>query len=133
MAADPKFASVARIGVGAVSVANAGRDGSGTLVLVINGAAAGTKVFEVRVVATGDPADSIVTLFLKNGANTATFFDSVDIGNPNAASVTTTAIDLAIQYRNLVLPDANWSLQAAITVAPTAGVVNVYAFAGDLT
>lgn len=132
MAASPAFTSTPRIGVGAVSTANTNRDGTGTLVDILTGVAAGTRVFEVWVKATGDPADSIVTLFLHNGT-TSFLFDEIDLGDPAAASTTVTGYQVSRTYDNLVLPSASWKLQAAITVALTAGVANVFALAGDLT
>lgn len=132
MAANPSFASTPRIGVGAVSTANTNRDGTGTIVDVITGAAAGTKVFEVVTQATNDPADCTIMLFLNDGT-TNWLFDEIDIGNPTAASATQIGDRQSRSYANLVLPSNTWKLRAAITAAPTAGVVNVFAFAGDMT
>jgi hypothetical protein len=132
MAATPTFTSAPRIGVAAVSTANTNRDGTGTIVDVLTGVAAGTRVERIVLQATGDPADSVVTLFLYNGT-TSFLFDEVDIGNPAAASTVLPGYRNEKAYADLILPTASWKLQAAITVALTAGVVNVFAFAGDLT
>ena len=132
MATNPAFTSTPRVGVGAVSTANTNRDGTGTIVDILTGVAAGTKVFEVVVKATGDPADSIVTLFLYNGT-TSYLFDEFDLGDPAAGSATVEGYRVSRTYDNLVLPTASWKLQAAVTVALTAGVLNVFALAGDMT
>lgn len=132
MASAPAFASVPRIGVGAVSTANANRDGTGTLVDILTGVAAGTRIERVVVKATSNPADSIVTLFLFDGT-TNWLFDEVDPGDPAAASTTVTSYRYEKAYDDLVLPSASWKLRAAVTVAPTAGVLNVLAFGADLT
>jgi len=132
MAAAPSFTSTPRIGVGAVSAANTARDGSGTIVTIITGVSEGTKIFEVVTKATGDPADSVITLFLHDGSNYF-LFDEIDLGDPAAASTTVTGSRVSRTYDNLVLPSASWSLRAAITVAHTAGVTNVFALGGDLT
>jgi hypothetical protein len=133
MAAAPSFTSTPRIGIGQVSTANTNRDGTGTIVDVLSavGVTAGVKVFEVVVKSQGDPADSVVTLFLHDGTNYR-LFDEIDLGDPAAASTTVVGYRLSTSYSYLVLPDG-WKLCAAITVAPTAGVVNVIAFGGDLT
>lgn len=131
-AATPSFAVIPRAAVAAVSAANTARDGTGTIVDIMVGVTAGTKINEVVVQTTGDPADSAVTLFLHNG--TAFFlFDEVDMGNPAAAAATVSGFRYSKSYNNLVLPSSSWKLGAAITVALTAGVLNVFAFGADLT
>jgi hypothetical protein len=130
MASTPAFTATPRIGFGEVSVANTNRDGTGTIVDVITGVATGTKINEVVIKATGDPADSIVTLFLYNGTSYE-LFDEIDIGNPSAGATTSTAYRTTVTYTNLILPSASWKLAAAVTVVPTSGVINVFALAGD--
>ena len=130
MATSPQFAASPRIGVAAVSTANTNRDGTGTIATVLTAGSNGTRIEEIRMQATGDPADSIVTLFLHDGTN-FWLFDEADLGNPAAASTTVTGAEFVATYDNLVLP-SGWSLRAAITVALTAGVINVFALGGDL-
>lgn len=132
MATAPVFTSTPRIGVAGVSTANTNRDGTGTIVDILTGAAAGTKVNEIIVKATGDPADCTVTLFIYDGT-TSQIFDEFDLGDPAAGSTTVASYRDRKTYDNLVLPSASYKLQAAITVAPTAGTVKVIALAGDLT
>lgn len=132
MASSPTFTSAPRIGVAAVSTANTNRDGTGTIATIITGVAAGTQIFEIALQATGDPADSVVTIFLHDGTNYF-LFDEFDLGNPAAASTTLSGYRARKTYDNLVLPNNNWSIRAAITVALTAGVINVFAFGADLT
>lgn len=130
MAASPAFASIPKVGIGEVAAANTNRDGTGDVVDVLSAGTNGTKVNEIVVKATGDPADSIVTLFLNNGAKTY-IFDEIDLDNPAAGSATLASYRSTVRYDNLILP-SGWKLQAAITASPTAGVVNVIALAGDL-
>ncbi len=130
MASTPTYPSAPRIGIGAVSTANTDRDGTGTIVDILTGVAAGTQVSRVVAQATGNPADSVVTLFLYNGT-TSYLFDEFDLGDPAAASTTLPAYRVEKVYSDLILPSSSWKLQAAITVALTAGVVNVFAFGGD--
>lgn len=129
MATDPSFAATPRAAVAAVSTANTARDGTGTMATVFTAGAGGSKVEEITVKATGDPADSVVTVFLHNGA-TAFLFDEFDLGDPAAASTTIAGYTMTRTYPNLLLP-SGWSIRAAITVALTAGVINVFAFGGD--
>lgn len=130
MASTPNFTGTPRVTVASVSTTNTNRDGTGTIVDVMTGAANGTKIQEIVIKSTGDPADSIVTLFLNDGT-TNWLYDEIDLGNPAAGSATVTAYRTVAQYSNLILPNASWKLRAAITAAPTAGVVNVIATGGD--
>lgn len=130
MAADPVFAATPKIGVASVSTANTSRDGTGTIATILTAGASGTKIYRISLQATGDPADSVVTLFLHDGTN-YWLFDEIDVGNPAAASATVTGFRASRSYDDLVLP-SGWSFRAAITVALTAGVINVFAFGGDL-
>lgn len=129
MATDPQFTATPKIGVASVSTANTARDGTGTTAVVFTAGSSGSRVEEIVVKATGDPADSIVTIFLHDGSN---FWlrDEFDLGNPAAASTTVEGYIASRTYANLVLP-SGWSIRAAITVALTSGVVNVFAHGGD--
>jgi hypothetical protein len=130
MATAPAFAATPKVGVASVSTANTARDGTGTIATVLTAGSSGTKVYEIAVVATSDPADSTCTVFLHDGTN-FWYFDEFDLGNPAAASATVAAFRTRKLYDNLVLP-TGWTLRAAVTVALTAGVLNVFAFGGDL-
>jgi hypothetical protein len=132
MASTPKFASAARIGVANVSTANTNRDGTGTIVDILTGVAAGTRINRVVVQATADPADSVVTLFIHNGTSYF-LWDEIDLNNPAAASTTVPAFRTPRVYTDLVLPSASFKLAAAVTVALTAGVLTVWALGEDLT
>lgn len=129
MATDPTFAATVKCWAGSVSTANTARDGTGTIATIATAGASGSKIEEIVVKATGDPADSIVTLFLHDGTNYY-LFDEFDLNDPAAASTTVKSNRDSQSYDNFVLP-TGWSLRAAITVAPTSGVVNVIAFGGD--
>lgn len=135
MAAAPSFTSTPRLEVQPVSTANTARDGTGTIVDVLTAAAAGTKINRIVVQATGDPADSVVTIFIRDAAGTYRLFDEFDLANPAPASTTLPGFRAERSYTDLVLTGAGTAqrLSAAITVALTAGVVNVFVAGGDLT
>lgn len=132
MASTPAFASVARLGFGAISTANTNRDGTGTIVDILTGVAAGTRVDEIVLKATGDPADSVVTIFIHDGT-AYRLYDEFDLGDPAAASTTVTGFRIARTYDNLILPSASHKLAGAITVALTSGAINAFAHGADLT
>jgi hypothetical protein len=127
MATSPVFAVTPRIGMAQVSVANAGRDGTGTLVDVIVGAATGTKISEVVVEATVATTAGMVRLFLNDGTTTR-LFDEIPVAAATpSASVRATRVSML--YQNLTLPANNWKLMAATS---NANAINVIAFGADL-
>ena len=128
MSTRPAFAATPALGFGAVSTANTNRDGTGTIVDVLTAGASGAKVEQLVLKATGDPADSVVTIFLDTGGGYK-LYDEFDLGNPAAASTTDVGYRVTKAYDDLVLP-AGAKLGAAITVALTSGVINVWAHGG---
>jgi hypothetical protein len=135
MAAAPGFAATPRAAVGAVSAANTARDGTGTIVTVFTAGSSGSLVETIVAKATGDPADSIVNIFLHDGT-TAFLVHAFDLGDPAAASTTVDSfrgvIDCTAETPGGWRLPTGWSVRASITVAPTAGVVNVLVLGGDL-
>lgn len=132
MASAPVFATTPRVGFAAVSVANTNRDGTGTIVDAITGVAAGTRIERVVVITTGNPADSIVTMFLFDGS-TYRLFDEFDLGDPAAASTTVPGWRTEKAYSDIILPSASWKIGFAITVALTSGIMDCFVFGSDLT
>lgn len=129
MATTPQFVSTPHIGVNDVSTANTARDGSGTIETIFTAGSNGSRVEEIVLKATADPADSTVVIFLHDGSNYFVF-DEFDIGNPAAASTTVESYRTSRTYENLVLANG-WSIRASITVALTSGVINVFCLGGD--
>lgn len=129
MGAIPAFAATVKLGFGTVSTANTARDGTGTIATIFTAGSAGSKIDEVTIAAQADPADSTVTLFIHDGA-TARYFDEFDLGDPAAGSATVAPYRTTKAYANLCLP-SGYSLRAAITVAPTSGLVGVFAHGAD--
>ena len=130
MASTPAFTGTPRLGFGSVTAANTNRDGTGTIVDILTGVAAGTKVTEIVLKATGDPADSVVTIFIHDGTSYR-LYDEIDLGDQAAASTTVVGYRTRKTYENLILPSASYKLAAAITVALTSGAINVFAHGGD--
>jgi len=132
MAAAPVFATTPRLGFAAVSTANTNRDGTGTIADALTAVAAGTRIERVVLQATGDPADSVVTMFLYDGS-TYRLFDEFDLGNPAAASTTVPGFRAEKAYSDIVLPSASWKVAFAITVALSSGAIDAFVFGADLT
>ena len=134
MSGTPAFAVTPRLERGVLSAATTDWTGATTtnIVDVIIGAATpGTKVDELVVQADGNPADSIVIIFVHNGTDYRPF-DYFDLSDPAASSTTVPGFREARPYRNLLLPTASWKVAAAITVVPTSGNVVVWALGANL-
>lgn len=135
MASSPAYWSNRRLGRAVLSAATTDKTGATTtnIVDILTGVAAGTEITEINVKADGDPADSIVLIFIHNGSDYR-LYDEIDIGNPAAGSTTVTAYGPTfVYYTGLYLPTASFKIAAAITAVPTAGNVYVWASGGDLT
>lgn len=134
MASTPTFPSTLAMGVANFASANTNRDGSGTINTVLTGVAAGTIVYRVVVKSEDDFADGIVILWLStDGGTTWYLFDEIDTGDGANGSNTDPAYRFEKRYDDLFLPSTSHKLGATITVAPTTGDCNVFAFGGALT
>lgn len=127
MATQPAFATVPRIGSAQVSAANTNRDGTGTIVTVITGVAAGTRISEVVVEATVATTAGMVRLYLFDGTNTRLFDEIAIAAATPSASVRTTRVSTV--YTNLILPSSSWQLRAS---THNAEAMNVIALGADL-
>lgn len=130
MAASPTFAGTIASGAVTVSTANTNRDGTGTIPTVFTAGTLGSLLQRLILHSTGNPADSIVLVFLHDGTNFFLWFE-VDLGDPAAGSTTVPAFHFEVDLVNKHLP-ASWSVRCAITVALTAGVMNAIIDAGNI-
>jgi hypothetical protein len=128
MATTPKFTSTARYAGVVVSAANTNRDGTGTIVDVMTGVAAGTKIFEVVVQATVTTTAGMIRLYINDGTNSR-LFDEITV-SATTVSASVPGARTVRTYDNLILPSASHKLQAS---THNAEAHNVVAFGGDLT
>ena len=111
MASVPAFASTPRTAVAQISTANTNRDGTGTIATVMTGAADGTRIDDVKIVATGATTAGVVRLFLHDGSNARLWAEVLVSAITPSTSVAVWSAELT--DLGLVLQDANWSLRAA--------------------
>lgn len=133
MSATPAFASTPRVGLAALTAANTARDGSGTLVDLVTGVTAGTRIDRIVFKSTGQPANSVICLFYFDGTTNWLYDEIVISGTPGAGSTTASAFRVERKYEDLVIAAATHKLRVTVTVIPTSGQINVEAFGGDLT
>ena len=121
----PRFIEHHVIGMGQVSSANTGRDGSGDVVTVLVGGTDGTLISLVRVQAIVTTTAGMVRLFIDDGSNVRLLceipIDAVSVG----ANVEGFSAEW-VPTRDLVLP-SGWELQAS---THNAEAINVFAFGG---
>ncbi len=111
-----------------MSTANTNRDGTGTIVDVLTGVAAGTKVNEIVVQATSSTTAGFVRLYYYDGTNTRLYREvAVTAATPSG---TVAAFRTSLTFDNLVLAGSTHKLQASTHNAES---FNIQAFAGDLT
>jgi len=127
MTASPIYFTTPVAGLGQVSAANTGRDGSGTLVDILTGATAGTKIEEVRIKATVSTTGGMVRLFIYDGSSVTRLFDEVPIAAATV-SATVEADETVVFYDNLVLPNG-YILRAATHNAEAINVIAIGASA----
>jgi len=130
MSTKPAFTSTVRNAVGAVSAANTNRDGTGTIVSILTGVAAGTRVFEIDVKAIATTTAGMVRLFLSfDNGSTWKLYDEVLV-SAVTPSASVAAFKGSITPPNLLLPNASTILGASTHNAET---FNVFVIGGDLT
>ncbi len=135
MASTPTFLGTACVGRATVSTANTNRDGTtGTYAATTwYGAGTGTPdtdfaINRIVIHSTSDPADSIVTMFaVAPGGGASWIVYEFDIGNPATGSTTVGAFHGEYFFSDWKFP-AETDLKFGLTVAPTAGTVEVTVF-----
>lgn len=129
MATTPNYARFPRSAVAQISAANTARDGTGTIVTVIAGAAAGgaleggTRVDDITIQATGTTTAGMVRLFLSlDGGTTNRLIREVEI-SARTPSGTTPAFRADLTDLGIILPNANAMLRASTNNAEAFNVI----------
>lgn len=130
MASTPAYAATPRsLDIAQVSAANTNRDGTGTIVTVCTGAAAGTRVSAITVQATVTTTAGMVRIYLStDSGSTWRLFDEILV-SAITASGSVAAFRARRTYDDLVLTGTS-DLIGASTVAAEA--INVFTSAMDL-
>lgn len=133
MASAPVFTSAYCTFTAAVDTANTARDGTGTLASPVWGGTGGANppstdwlLKRVSLCATGDLADSVMTMFVYDGTLTRLAYE-YDLGNLAAASATVSGYITEVPFQDWTFP-GTWDLRFGITATPTSGVLSVVGF-----
>ena len=131
MAVTPVWSQVPRVATVLVSAANTGRDGTGTIVDLLTGIAAGTRIDRVQVNAIGTTTAGVIRLWLHNGTG---YFLLKEILVTAITPSTSIAVFTSDVYRSDGLPvawlaTASWKIGASTHNAES---FHVTALGGDL-
>jgi hypothetical protein len=126
MADTANYAATPRLGIGQVSAANTARDGSGTVVSIITGVAAGTRIDRIVVEATVTTTAGMVRIFIDDGTNVRLYAEIPIAAITVGASVA--AFRAVLETPDLNLPSTSHILKAS---THNAEAMNVFAHAAD--
>lgn len=134
MASQPGYASTVKVGIGALSVANTNRDGTGTIETVFTAGASGSRIDRIVIKAKGNTTAGVIRLFIYNGTTSYLWREiavsaitvSATVAGFESAMSSNNAADIG--FLPLVLP-VNYILKASTHNAET---FNVIAIGGDL-
>lgn len=120
MSTSAQYASTVQTASAQISVANTARNGTGTIVSVISGAASGTRVDDISIVATGTTTAGVVRLFISDGTNIRLWQEIlVTAITPS----TTQTVWSATLLNQALLLKSGWSLQASTNNSETFNVI----------
>ena len=126
MASTANYGATPRLGIGQVSAANTNRDGTGTVVDIITGVAAGTRIDRVVVEATVTTTAGMVRLYVHDVTNTRMYAEIPVFAETPSASVAT--FRAVLETPNLNLPSTSHVLKAS---THNAEAMNVFAHGAD--
>jgi hypothetical protein len=126
MALQAQYSATPKIGIGALSVANALRDGNGTIVTTFTAGTSGSRIDKIVIKATATTTAGTVRLFVHNGTN-ASLFSEVII-NPVVVSATNPAFETVVDLLGGLILPTGYSLRASTEKAEA---INVIALGGD--
>lgn len=131
MAATQNYASTPRAGIGLLSAANPGRDGTGTIVNIFTAGGTGSRIDAIDIQATANTTAGMIRLFMFDGANNRLIGEyPVSAITPSATqpafSAQLTTANLA-NLLPLILP-TGYALRASTEKAEA---FNVFGIGGD--
>jgi hypothetical protein len=113
------FTKTGVIGIGQVSAANTNRDGTGTIVDIVTGAADQTRIHKIRIKAVGTTIAGMIRLYISDGTNTRLWTEMpVTAVTPSATLQSFEQTIYLFGEDALVLP-TNYKLRASTEKAET--------------
>ena len=131
MSTTPSYVGTPKVGMAIVSIANANRDGTGTIGTVFSAGTSGSRIDKIIIKATGTTTAGMVRLYINDGANSRLYDEvAVPAVTPSATAGTfqTTLASNQITFELPIILPNGYSLRASTEKAET---FNVVAFGGD--
>lgn len=123
MANIPVFIATPKSWLGLVSAANTNRDGTGTLVSLVTGAALGTRIDQIRVTALATTTAGMVRFFVYDGTNTRPWMElAVDAITVSASDEAFTGELVRLDTLPLLVLPVGWILKASTHNAESFGI-----------
>ena len=126
MSSTPQFTGTPKVGIGALSVANTNRDGTGTIATVFSAGASGSRIDKAVVKATQTTTAGMVRLFLHDGA-TAKLLTEIPV-SAITVGANVPGFETVVDFLGGLVIPTDYSLRASTNNAET---FNVTAFGGD--
>ena len=120
MSISAQYASTVRAAMGALSAANAARDGTGTVVTLFTAGASGSRIDDIYIVATGTTTAGVIRLFLHDGTTARLLSETIVGAVTPSTSVPVWSSTLLGQ--GIVIP-SGWSLRATTNNAETFNII----------
>lgn len=127
MAANPSFAASPRLESVSIGTADSSFTAPTNFGSLITGVAAGTKINEIVAKCAATSVAGLVRVFLFDGTNHR-LFDEITIAAATGSN-TVQQTRVSVQYTNLVLPSASWSIRVTTTISQA---IHVTAMGADL-
>lgn len=114
------YASTVANAVAVLSSSNTNRDGTGTIVDIITGAASGTRIDDISIAATGTTTNGMIRFYISDGTNTRLWREIGVIANTPSGTVS--AWSYYLSDLGLVI-ESGWKLRASTHNAETFHVI----------
>ena len=120
------YAAVPRLAIGQVSVANANRDGTGTLATIMTAGASGSRIDAIYLKAVGTTTAGMIRLFVHDGTNARLLTEVPVLALTPGANVPSWEAQLNTNSLSQVLPvllQPGYSLRASTQAAETFNIM----------
>ena len=131
MATTPAYTATPKNGMAAISVANTGRDGTGTIGTIFSAGASGSRIDKIIIKAQGTTTAGMVRLFIHDGSNARLIDEVLVQAITPSATVQSFQVVLAANQITVELPiilPNGYSLRASTHNAES---FNIIAMGGD--
>jgi len=119
-----QFTATPRLAVAQVTTANPNRDGTGTIVDLMTGVSAGTRINKIRIKAVGTTTSGMVRIYVFDGTNTRLYIEQTVTAITPTASVATFEAEILFSDGDApILASSSQKLQASTHNSETFNII----------